>query len=231
MEQMTIEKRFGLAVKNWRERLLLSQEDLAVRAGLHRSYVSDLERGTRNISLKTIEKIAAAMQISVWNLFAEFNDKPGTEPLTTDEMVDILIVEDNSNDAELALAALKNAHISNRIFVVRDGAAALDFLHGTGSFSHRRPNDHPQIILLDLHLPKIDGLEVLRRIKADPRTKAIPVVMLTGSQRESDIVMSKKLGAETYIMKPVDQKNFNAAALQLSLQWALVRPGHQALRL
>jgi len=145
--------------------------------------------------------------------------------------VDILLVEDQPNDAELTLEALKGTKIPNRIFVVRDGVEALDFLFATGRFSHRRPNDHPQIILLDLHLPKIDGLEVLRRIKADARTRTIPVVMLTSSQLESDIVMSKKLGAETYIMKPVDRQNFSAAALQLSLRWALFRPGTSGLQL
>lgn len=229
MEKSTIEKRFGLAVKDWRERLLLSQEELATRAGLHRSYISDMERGRRNISLKSIGKIADALRISVWNLFAEFNDRPGAEPLTTDELVDILLVEDQANDAELAVAALQQGKITNRIFVVRDGAAALDFLFATGSFSHRRPHDLPQIILLDLHLPKIDGLEVLRRIKADARTRAIPVVMLTGSQEERDIEMSKQLGAETYITKPVNAQNFSAAALRASLRWALLKPGATVL--
>jgi two-component system response regulator len=224
MNKSSIEKRFGLAVKDWRERLRLSQDELATRAGLHRSYVSDLERGTRNISLKSIGKIAEAMRISIWNLFAEFNDQAGAQPLTTDEMVDILLVEDQPNDAELTLAALKDARVTNRIFVVRDGAAALDFLFATGSFSHRRPHDLPQIILLDLHLPGINGLEVLRRIKADARTRAISVVMLTGSQEEHDIVMSKKFGAETYIVKPVNAQNFSAAALRTSLHWALQKP-------
>lgn len=176
-----------------------------------------MERGARNISLKNIGKVADALQISLWSLFAEFNDRPGAEPLTSDDLVDILLVEDQVNDAELTLAALRNAQVSNRIFVVRDGVAALDFLFGPGSFSHRRPNDHAQIVLLDLHLPKTDGLEVLRRIKADPRTRSIPGVLLTGLQRECDIVSSKNLGAETYVMKPVDRQNFSAAALQLSL--------------
>lgn len=231
MERIAIEKRFGLAVKNWRERLRLSQEELAARAGVQRSYISDLERGARNISLKNIEKIADAFRISIWSLFTAFNTEPEAEPLTTDELVEILLVEDQPNDAELTLEALKCARVSERVFVVRDGAAALNFLFGAGEFSHRRPNDHPRVILLDLHLPKIGGLEVLRRIKADPRTRNIPVVMLTGSQQESDIVMSKKLGAATYIVKPVDANNFNAASLQLSLKWALLNPGSTSPRL
>src|SRR5687767_7701814 len=118
MEKITIEKRFGMAVKSWRERVHLSQEELATRAGLHRSYVSDMERGARNISLKSIGKVADALQISLWNLFAEFNDRSGAEPLTSDELVDILLVEDQANDAELTLEALRSAQVSNRIFVV-----------------------------------------------------------------------------------------------------------------
>lgn len=224
MEKDGIEKRFGIAVQNCRKRLRISQEELAERAGLRRTYLSDIERGARNISLKSVEKIADALGISIWNLFAELNDKPGTEPLTTDAMVDILLVEDNPNDEALTLHALKDGNISNRIYVVHDGAAALDFLFATGTFAHRRPTDHPQIILLDLNLPKIDGLEVLRRIKADPRTQSIPVVMLTGSKETRDIATSKQLGAETYIVKPVDMENFSAVTLQLSLQWALMKP-------
>lgn len=224
MEKLDIEKRFGLAVKNWRTRLRLSQDILAQRAGLHRTYISDIERGARNVSLRSVEKIADAMRISVWSLFSEFNDKPSSEPLTTDEMVDILLVEDRAEDAELTLEVLKDGNITNRVFVVRDGAAALNFLFGTGEFSHRRPNDHPQVVLLDLHLPKIDGLEVLRRIKGDPRTQSIPVVVLTSSKEDRNIHESKRLGAETYIVKPVDLQNFSAMTLKLSLQWALFKP-------
>jgi len=221
---MDIEKRFGLAIKSWRSRLRLSQETLALRAGLHRTYISDIERGARNVSLRSVEKLADAMRISVWALFAEFNDQPGIEPLTTDELVDILLVEDQARDAELTLEVLKEGNITNRVFVVSDGAAALNFLFGTGEFSHRRPNDHPQVVLLDLHLPKIDGLEVLRRIKADPRTRGIPVVVLTSSKEDRNIHESKRLGAETYIVKPVDLQNFSAMTLKLSLQWALFKP-------
>lgn len=224
MENVGLQKRFGIAVQSWRNRLHISQEDLAARTGLRRSYISDVERGTRNTSLKNVEKLINALGISVWNFFSEFNDRPGAEPLTTDQFVDILLVEDEARDVELTLAALKDGNITNRIYVARDGAEALNFLFCTGSFAHRRPDDLPQIILLDLHLPKIDGLEVLRRIKADPRTRAIPVVVLTGSKHSRDILTSKTLGAETYIVKPVDLQNFSAATLQSNLQWALLKP-------
>ncbi|HUC85892.1 MAG TPA: helix-turn-helix domain-containing protein, partial [Candidatus Acidoferrales bacterium] len=112
-------------MKNWRTRLKIPQDDLARRAGFHRSYISDIERGSRNVSLKSIEKLADALGISVVTLFADFENKSGTAPLRSDELVDILLVEDNDNDTLLVVQALKNANLTNRIFVVRDGAAAL----------------------------------------------------------------------------------------------------------
>ena len=224
MEKIAIEKRLGISVKNWRTRLEIPQDDLARRAGFHRSYISDIERGARNVSLKSIEKLADALGISVLTLFSDLNSRSGSTPLHTDEMVDILLVEDNDNDMLLVIQALKKANLTNRIFVVRDGAAALDFLFCTGEFAYRRMNDHPQVILLDLNLPKIDGLEVLRRVKADTRTRGIPVVVLTASKYDDAIAICKRLGAESFIAKPVDFQNFSAMTLQLSLQWALLRP-------
>lgn len=224
MEKEAIEKRLGKTVKNWRIRLKIPQEDLAQRAGFHRSYISDIERGARNVSLKSIEKLADALGVSVVTLFSDLESQAGASPLRSDEMVDILLVEDNDNDTLLVVQALKAAHLTNRIFVVRDGAAALDFLFCTGEFAYRRINDHPQVILLDLNLPKIDGLEVLRRVKADARTRPIPVVVLTASKFDDAIAVCKRLGAESFIAKPVDFQNFSAMTLQLSLQWALLRP-------
>jgi len=223
MDKIAIERRLGMSVKSWRTRLKLPQDELARRAGFHRSYVSDIERGSRNLSLKSIEKLAEALGISVLTLFAELDSKSGAASLRRDEMVDILLVEDNDNDTLLVIHALKNAHLTNRIFVVRDGAAALDFLFCTGEFAYRRINDHPQVILLDLNLPKIDGLEVLRRVKADTRTRHIPVVVLTASKFDNAIAVCKRLGAESFIAKPVDFQNFSTMTLQLSLQWALLQ--------
>ncbi len=177
------------------------------------------------MSLKSVEKLADGLGVSVLTLFSPSNGPPNTQPLTNDEMVDILLVEDRPEDVELTMDALKHANITNRMFTVRDGVEALDFLFGTGSFAHRRPADHPQIVLLDINLPSIDGLEVLRRIKSDPRTRHIPVVVLTSSKNSSDVVLSKRLGAESYIVKPVDFQSFSAVTLQLSLQWALFKSG------
>ena len=136
--------------------------------------------------------------------------------------MDILFVEDQADDVELTTQALKSANITNRIHIVRDGAAALDFLFGNGEYAQRERSRRPQMVLLDLNLPKVSGLEVLRRIKADPRTRSIPVVVLTASKRDRDIATSKRLGAEAYIVKPVDFQNLSQVTPQLSLQWAAI---------
>ena len=134
----------------------------------------------------------------------------------------ILLVEDNPTDEKLTIRAFKNSGIANAVVVVRDGAEALDYLFGTGSHAQRDSADRPSIILLDLKLPRIDGLEVLRRIRADERTKLIPVVILTSSREDEDIVRSYSLGANAYVQKPVDFAEFVAAAKTLGLFWLLL---------
>lgn len=136
--------------------------------------------------------------------------------------VEILLVEDNQYDAELTLRALKNNHLANRVIVVRDGEEALDFIFARGAFSDRRVEDIPRVILLDLKLPKVDGLEVLKAVKSDPRTRFIPVVILTSSKEEKDIVESYQLGANSYIVKPVDFDKFIEAVNSLGLYWLLL---------
>lgn len=140
----------------------------------------------------------------------------------TDNPVEILLVEDNPNDVELTLHALKKNNIANRIEVVRDGAEALEFIFAAGAYAQRCIQNSPKVILLDLKLPKVDGLEVLRQIKADPRTRAIPVVVLTSSREERDIVESYSLGVNSYITKPVDFEQFTEAVRQLGLYWLLL---------
>lgn len=134
----------------------------------------------------------------------------------------ILIVEDNPDDEALTIRALRKNHIGNRLVVARDGAEALDFLFCTGAYSDRDPHDLPQTILLDLKLPKVDGLEVLKRIRADERTSLLPVVILTSSNEERDIVQSYKNGANSYVRKPVDFNEFLDAARQLGLYWLVI---------
>jgi CheY-like chemotaxis protein/DNA-binding XRE family transcriptional regulator len=225
---LDVKKSFGASVRVWRDRLGVSQEELAERAGLHRTYISDVERGARNVSLESIEKLARALEISVSALLSYYRepvaDNTQARFLSPDELVDILFVEDNADDVELTMRALQRVNMANRIHVVHDGAAALHFLFCTGEYADRQPGKCPQVILLDLGLPQIDGLEVLRRIKADPRTFSVPVVVLTASNRDKDIITSKKLGAEAYIVKPVDFQNLSEVTSQLSLHWALLKP-------
>jgi CheY-like chemotaxis protein len=136
--------------------------------------------------------------------------------------VEILLVEDNPSDEELTIHALRSNHIANNIEVVRDGAEALDYIFHTGAFADRSANSRPRVILLDLKLPKVDGLEVLRRLKGDPGTRSIPVVVLTSSREERDIVDSYSLGVNSYIVKPVDFSQFAEAVRQLGLYWLLL---------
>ena len=136
--------------------------------------------------------------------------------------VEILLVEDNPSDAELAIHALRKSKLANQIQVVRDGKEALDFLFCRGAFSGRRFETAPQLVLLDLKLPKVDGLQVLQAVKSDARTKAIPIVVLTSSIEERDLVMSYKLGANSYIQKPVNFGEFQDVVCQLGMYWLLV---------
>jgi two-component system response regulator len=134
----------------------------------------------------------------------------------------ILLVEDNPDDAALTLRALKKNNIMNEVVVAQDGVEALDYLHGTGEYVDRNVLDLPQLILLDLKLPKLDGLEVLKRVRADERTALQPVVVLTTSVEEQDVVSSYKLGANSYIRKPVDFDQFMEAVRQLGLYWLVM---------
>ena len=148
-----------------------------------------------------------------------------------DEPVEILLVEDNPNDVELMLHVFKTNRISNRIQVVRDGSEALEFIFCTGACASRSMNDGPKLILLDLKLPKLDGLEVLKQIKSDPRTAAIPVVVLTSSHQDRDMVESYKYGVNSYICKPVDFEQFVEAARMLGMYWLMLNqaPKSQAV--
>ena len=138
------------------------------------------------------------------------------------EQADILLVEDNPNDVELALHALKKNHIANRIQVVRDGEEALEYLFCTGRYGARDMRSAPRLIMLDLKLPLVDGLEVLERIKGDPRTRTIPVAVLTSSREEKDVVESYNLGVNSYIVKPVDFEQFTEAVRVLGFYWLLL---------
>jgi two-component system, response regulator len=136
--------------------------------------------------------------------------------------VEILLVDDDPNDVQLALHALKGEKLGNHVEVARDGEEALDFLFCRGSQGDRAPHDRPKLVLLDLKLPKVDGLEVLREIKSNPQTRALPVVVLTSSREEKDMVESYQLGVNSYIQKPVDFDQFRVAVRTLGLYWLVV---------
>jgi CheY-like chemotaxis protein len=136
--------------------------------------------------------------------------------------VEILLVEDNPDDLEMTLRALRKARLANSIQVVRDGAEALDFLFAEGAHAGRKVEHVPRAVLLDLKLPKVDGIEVLRRIKSDPRTKTVPVIVLTSSQEQPDVAKCYDLGVNSYIVKPVNFERFAAAVTELGWYWLIL---------
>lgn len=138
------------------------------------------------------------------------------------DAIEILFVEDNPSDVELTLRALRQDHIANRIHVAHDGEEALDFLFCRAAYSDRRGLPLPRLVLLDLKLPKVEGLEVLRQIREDPRTHALPVVILTSSKEERDLVVGYRLGVNSYIQKPVDFTQFQETVKQLGLYWLVI---------
>jgi CheY-like chemotaxis protein len=148
----------------------------------------------------------------------------------TTELKRILLAEDNANDLELTLAALQQHKLANEIIAVRDGAEALDYLYRRGAYADR-DGDLPALVLLDLKMPKVDGIEVLKTVKSDPQLQLIPVVMLTSSREESDLIRSYKLGVNAYVVKPVDFSEFMDAVRQIGVFWAVVNevpPGGDA---
>jgi len=155
----------------------------------------------------------------------QLNGIPNMPPEMTDGShppVEILLVEDNPNDVELTMHAFKRHRLANHVQVVRDGAEALEFLFATGAYAERTGTDNPKVVLLDLKLPRVDGTEVLRQIRGDPRTKTLPVVVLTSSREERDVASTYDLGANSYIVKPVDFEQFTEAVRQLGLYWVVL---------
>lgn len=198
----------------------ISQEELAERAMLHRTYISDVERGARNVSLLSIERLAQALGTSLPAIFSP--DAALADSM--DQMVDILYVEDEADEVMVAQQSFKHAKITNRIVVVRDGLAALEFLQCTGRFANRKPEGRALLVLLDLDLPRINGLEVLERIRKDARLRSTPVIALGTSEADCDTAVSKRLGADACILKPLDFQKLAQVTAQLNLHWALQPP-------
>jgi CheY-like chemotaxis protein len=213
MATIDLKTLLGMAIKTQRASLGISQEELAHRAGLHRTYISDLERGARNPSIESIEKVAGALQISVSKLFESVGNGGGSH-----QMVEILLVQDNPRDVDLTVSAFEKANITNPLNVARDGEQAFDLAFANASRDKLR---RTLLILLDLNLPKGSGLEFLRRIRADKQTQNIPVIILTLSTRDRDIAQYLNLGAEDYIVKPLDFQNFCEVTARLGLVWTL----------
>ena len=219
MATIDLKTLLGVAIKTQRGSLGISQEELAYRAGLHRTYISDVERGARNPSIESIEKLASALEVSLSILFEQAGNGSQAK-----QLVEILLVEDNLRDAQLTLRGFEKARIANPVQVVRDGVEALDFIFATGRYARRHSAGRPQLILLDLNLPKKSGIEVLKQIKANETTRDIPVIVLTASNRDRDIAECRRLGAVAYIVKPVGFQNFSEVTARLSLAWTLTKP-------
>jgi CheY-like chemotaxis protein/ribosome-binding protein aMBF1 (putative translation factor) len=229
MSELEITARFATSVRRLRFERGFSQEELAWRSDLHRTYIAGIEGGARNVSLKNIEKLAKALEVSAATLLlpsgkSEARAGRVRRDSSAGELVDILLVEDNSVDAELTLRALNKARFANHVHLVRDGAAALNYLFCRGEYSRLRASDRRLVVLLDLNLPKVAGIEVLRNIKANETTRKTPVVILTVSQKDRDISECLRLGAEAYIVKPVDFQRLCQVTPELSLNWGLFRP-------
>jgi len=203
----------------------ITQEELAGRSGLHRTYITDIERDARNPSLESIHKLAEALDVSMSTLFGQ-NDNARLLGLDDDASagslgVEILLVEDEMTDAHMAMSALRKARLSNRIHHVTDGESALAYLFGSNAKNDPLPGHTPGVILLDLNLPRMDGRDLLRILKTDERTRAIPVVILTVSDQSRDIDICLQLGAEAYMVKPVDILRLVRITPQLNYHWTL----------
>lgn len=231
-----VKKGFGLALKGWRGKTGLSQEELAWRAGLHRSYVADIERGARNPSLQTIEKLAKALKVSLATLLQPMEEAAAISELWREKegagrvslsggerlsLVEIILAMHETEDVGHILEAFRNAGVNNRVQVLEDVAATLDYIFYRGKYAKHR-NHHTSLLLLDLDLPKVGGLEVLKKAKADPRTREMGVVVLARSGREQDCEEALRLGAEECLSKPIDFQRFTQITPRLNCRWTLV---------
>jgi two-component system response regulator len=228
MEKMDLRKTFGAEVKRRRTDLGISQEELAERASLHRTYVSDVEAGKRNPSLASIHRLASALGAPLSAVFCGAETvspmpRPPFEVGMADRVVNILLIEEDPKAAQLTVALFKKFKLTNNLKVIDDGAEALDFIFCRGAYAKRRIKNLPQVVLLDLELSKVQGLEVLRQIKADARTRMIPVVVLTPVRKDPRCREALRLGAEDCLVKPLDFQSFSQIMPKLSFAWTLLK--------
>lgn len=211
-------QQYGTVVREIRRERHISQEELAHLSGLHRTYITDIERGARNVSLRNIIRIAGALNIPLSDFFGRFEAKLRTDGRLHGP-VEILLVEDDESFIELIQHTLQQLNITNTFHVVRDGAEALRLL--LPEAAEQRPSA-PSVVLLDLTLPLISGMEVLQQLRKDPRTQALPVVVLTNSANESDRLQCRRLGVEEYLTKPIDVEAFSAVMKRLGFQFMMI---------
>lgn len=221
---------FGLAVKSMRKSLAITQEELAWRAGLHRTYVTNVERGVCNLSLESISKLAKALGTSMAALLVD------VEVLEARQMragriefgppkspVEILLATEDPQDAELAIRAMRESGLTNRIQVVYDATEVIDFVFCTGPYAGRTQENQPSLILLDLKLPKTGGIDVLRQIKSDARTRSIPVIIISTPDRGREIAECSRLGAENWIARPLNFDRLSQVIPKLNFRWLLLK--------
>lgn len=230
---MDVKKEFGSCVRAKRNSLGLSQFTLAQRAKLPRTYIADVERGSRNLTIENISKLAGAFGLPISQLFSIHAGNGVTANASpvfrSDCLVDILLAEDNPEDIATTLTAFKRANLTNSIHLVSDGEAALDFVFCQGHYQQRLWKSQPGAVLLDITLPRINGLDVLSRIKADSRTHHIKVVMLADSRTDRNINEALRLGAAGVIFKPVNFHDFSQITSKLGLFWGLIGPATEAI--
>ena len=233
MEKMGLKKMFGAEVKRRRTHLGISQEALAERASLHRTYISDIEAGKRNPSLGSIQRLATALGAPISAVFCATEDLSASAPSLgppgiDDRVVNILLIDADPKASQLTTAIFKKFNLTNCLKVIHRGAEALDFIFCRGAYARRRIKIQPQVVLLDLELSDLTALEVLRQMKGDPRTRMIPVVVLTPVRKDPRCREAARLGAEDCILKPLDFQSFSQIMPKLSFAWTLhkseVRP-------
>lgn len=211
-----IRKEFGSAVRKARLQLGLSQESLAERAELHRTYVTDVERGARNLSLLSISKLAHALEVSIWRLFSS-NSHLLDMSYGAAKGPAILLIEDDLSESGLALKSFNKARLANPVHVVQNGPSALAFLQA------RQPPEHfLPLTLLDLNLRGTNSLEVLRQIRSNEILRSAPVVVLTPSPKDALLEQAMKLGADAYIVKPLDFPGFCSVTSRFDFHWSLI---------